>query len=40
MQRKEPAFPSPLCESLVPLPSSLHPAYPPPSPSVTSGAAG
>ncbi|MET9902888.1 hypothetical protein [Streptomyces sp. NPDC006446] len=39
VQRKEPAFPSPLCESLVPLPSSLHPTYPPPSPSATPGAA-
>jgi hypothetical protein len=40
VQRREPAFPSPLCESLAPLSPSLHPSYPPRSPSATAGAAG
>ncbi|MBP2050506.1 hypothetical protein J2Z21_003445 [Streptomyces griseochromogenes] len=31
VQRKEPRFPTALCESLAPLPARLHPAYPPPS---------
>ncbi|MFF3614838.1 hypothetical protein [Streptomyces sp. NPDC002580] len=38
IQRREPAFPSSLCESLAPLSPSLHPYYPPPSPSPTPGA--
>ncbi|WP_258574785.1 hypothetical protein [Streptomyces shenzhenensis] len=37
VQRKEPAFPSSLCESLTPLSPSLHPSYPPPSGSPTPG---
>ncbi|MFF0142479.1 hypothetical protein ACFYRN_39340 [Streptomyces sp. NPDC005227] len=40
VQRKEPAFPPPLCESLAPLPSSLHPTYPPPSPSASPDSSG
>jgi hypothetical protein len=32
VQRREPAFPTALCASLAPLSSSLHPSYPPPSP--------
>ncbi|MEU3620163.1 hypothetical protein ABZ725_48990 [Streptomyces sp. NPDC006872] len=31
VQRREPDFPTELCESLAPLPSSLHPNYPPAS---------
>ncbi|MET9090329.1 hypothetical protein ABZX77_52280 [Streptomyces sp. NPDC004237] len=35
VRRKQPAFPSSLCESLAPLSPSLHPSYPPPSASPT-----
>lgn len=35
VQRKEPAFPTSLCESLAPLSSELHPSYAPPSASAT-----
>ncbi|MET7570166.1 hypothetical protein ABZT04_16920 [Streptomyces sp. NPDC005492] len=35
VHRAEPAFPTSLCESLAPLPSSLHPSYPPASASAT-----
>jgi hypothetical protein len=31
VQHREPAFPTALCAKLAPLPSSLHPSYPPPS---------
>ncbi|MFF3878094.1 hypothetical protein [Streptomyces sp. NPDC001978] len=37
VQRKEPTFPTSLCASLVPLSPSLHPSYPPPSASPTTG---
>ncbi|MFJ3639459.1 hypothetical protein ACIPRD_06890 [Streptomyces sp. NPDC090108] len=33
VRRVEPAFPASLCASLAPLPSALHPGFPPPSPS-------
>ncbi|WNM30342.1 hypothetical protein RKE30_07930 [Streptomyces sp. Li-HN-5-11] len=36
VQRREPAFPAALCASLEPLSSSLHPSYPPPSPTAGS----
>ncbi|MFJ8139094.1 hypothetical protein [Streptomyces sp. NPDC096013] len=32
VRRAEPAFPTALCEGLAPLSPSLHPSYPPPSP--------
>jgi hypothetical protein len=35
VQRKEPAFPTSMCDSLAPLSPSLHPSYPPPSASPT-----
>ncbi|WP_405684249.1 hypothetical protein OG204_04765 [Streptomyces sp. NBC_01387] len=38
VQRREPAFPTPMCGSLAPLSSSLHPSYPPSSASASPGA--
>jgi hypothetical protein len=38
VQRKEPDFPTALCAGLAPLPSTLHPSYPPPSASPTTAA--